>query len=127
MFCIITTLSGSHVPEYIYNRYPWGHLLGVSVFKQFLDMNRGFLNQITPKTLRENFEYAGFKEILSAPIDKFHNIIGRDDEFHFEGSEILDSEENDRLSAEQKRFLLEKYDRKTLLCRSYIYIMRKKQ
>lgn len=113
------SLSGSHVPQSLFEKYPWGHLLENNEFTSYLRFSKTFLNKIDPYTLNELFSRY-FNVILFKPNDKNHLIMDEDSEFKYEGENLFD-----KLNSSDKDKLLKKYKKETLLSTGYIYICKK--
>lgn len=102
------SLSGSHVPEQIYSKHPWGHLRRIYKTKN--------LNKITPQQIKTIFSKY-FNIISFYQIDKNHNKKGINNEFMYEGENLLSENLIDELKT---------YPKEMLLTRSYLIIGKKR-
>lgn len=101
------SLSGSHVSERIYLKYPWGHLRGI--------YKTNNLNKLTPKKIKTVFSKY-FNIISFYQVDKNHYKKGINNEFIYEGENLL----SENLIEE-----LRNYPKEMLLTRSYLIIGKK--
>ncbi len=101
------SLSGGHVGPEIYTRYPWGHLRG-------LYETRG-VNRLLPEDIVNAF--AQYFTILALyPVDAKHAKQGVDEDFAYEGENLLTPELRQELAA---------YPESLLLTRAYLIVARK--
>jgi SAM-dependent methyltransferase len=102
------SLSGGHVPEPLIFKHPWSHLKG----KYKIDN----LNRLLPNEIKQNFSKY-FDIIAFHQVDKNNNKKEIDDDFQFEGKELL----SDNMQKE-----LNNYPIDLLLTRGYLLIGKKK-
>ncbi len=102
------SLSGPHVSERTYLKYPWGHLRGIYKTKN--------LNKLTPQNIKTVFSKY-FNIISFYQIDKNNNKKGIDNEFMYEGEKLLSKNLIDELKT---------YPKEMLLTRAYLIIGKKR-
>lgn len=103
------SISGAHVPERLYSKYPWGHLRGI--YKP-----QNHLNKLTPQQIKTVF--SKYFDIISFyQLDKNNFKKGIDNEFIYEYEKLLSKNIVDELKT---------YQKETLLTRAYLIIGRRK-
>ena len=105
------SFSGSHLPQSLCEKHPWGHLLG----NYQTDPNH--LNQVTIDTVSKIFSY-WFDLINIFQVSRDHSKKGVDQTFRYEREELL---------TKDIRYQLRNYSDEQLLTRSYLVIGRKKE
>lgn len=103
------SLSGSHMPRSIYEKYPWGHLLGE------IEVDPSLLNRMRVDEVSAAFGRSFALEQVHR-LDHSHRKFGVDKDFEAEGEERLVAPLATRLSA---------YRREELLTRAFLVIVRK--
>jgi SAM-dependent methyltransferase len=103
------SLSGAHKPKSIYEKFPWGHLLGE------VEINPAHLNRMRIADIKSAFSNE-FKIEQCNRLDRFHRKYGVDKEFESEGEQLL---------TEQRSAKLQAYTRDELLTRAFLVAVRK--
>jgi SAM-dependent methyltransferase len=103
------SLSGAHKPKSIYEKFPWGHLLGQ------VEIDPAHLNRMRIADIKGSFAKE-FKIEQCHRLDSSHRKHGVDKEFEPEGEQFL---------TEQRLAKLHAYTREELLTRAFLIAVRK--
>lgn len=105
-------LSGGHVPDDLTVASPWGHLLGDVSVNSWLRFTGTYLNRRLPNEIIETLA-DDFAALKTYQLDRNYNRKGLDEDFEYEGVNLL--------TGNLARALSE-YPRDTLLTRAYSFV-----
>ena len=105
-------LSGAHVPDELATSHPWGHLLGSPEVIGWMKMIGTYLNEKLPQEIADTLS-CDFVDVRVNQLDRNHRRKGLDDDFAYEGENLLTPEIEMSLSH---------YPKEVLLTRAYSFL-----